>query len=208
MDHQLLLRHLPQEREHVLLDGAKHARISDFGLAYLVDRDTTKLTRTGIGLGTPGYAAPEQYVDASAATKACDIWALGYIAYEIAKRESRAHIEAFRNKFAKMPFEMLLPPGYLSMGSMKRVASAKANLSMEMTLEVLDEQGMFIVGSAATVRERLAEAQKQIGFNHLLPLLQFGTLPHELTMKNATLFAEQVMPQLRPLGEARAKAAE
>ena len=75
-------------------------------------------------------------------------------------------------------------------------------------MKILDEQGMFIVGSAATVRERLAAAQKQIGFNHLLPLLQFGTLPHELTMKNAKTFAEQVMPQLRPLGETRAKAAE
>ena len=31
----------------------------------------------------------------------------------------------------------------------QRVAAAKANLSMEMTLEVLDEQGMFIVGSVA-----------------------------------------------------------
>ena len=126
----------------------------------------------------------------------------------IARREAKPHIEAFRNKFAKMPFEMLLPPGYLTMASMKRVAAAKANLSMEMTLELLDEQGMFICGSAATVRERLAEAQKTIGFNHLLPLLQFGTLPHELTMKNAKTFAEQVMPQLRPLGEAKAKAAE
>jgi hypothetical protein len=106
-----------------------------------------------------------------------------------------------------MPFEMLLPPGYLSMGSMKRVAAAKAGMSIDMTLEMLDEQGMFIVGSAATVRERLAEAQKQIGFNHLLPLLQFGTLPHDLTIKNATLFAEQVMPHLRPLGEPKAEAA-
>ena len=26
--------------------------------------------------------------------------------------EARAHIERFRNKFSKMPFEMLLPPGY------------------------------------------------------------------------------------------------
>jgi hypothetical protein len=109
-----------------------------------------------------------------------------------------------------MPFEMLLPPGYLSMGSMKRVGAAKAHMSQEMTLELLDEQGMFICGSAATVRERLADAQKAIGFNRLLPLLQFGTLPHDLTIKNATLFAREVMPQLRPLGEAKAtaKAAE
>ena len=28
------------------------------------------------------------------------------------------HIEAFYNKFLKMPVEMLLPPGYLSLASM------------------------------------------------------------------------------------------
>jgi len=125
-----------------------------------------------------------------------------------ARKEARAHIEAFRNKFSRMPFEMLLPPGYLSMGSMKRVASAKAHMSREMTLEILDEEGMFICGSAETVRQRLADAQKTIGFNRLLPLLQFGTLPHDLTIKNATLFAREVMPQLRPLGEAKARAKE
>jgi hypothetical protein len=81
-------------------------------------------------------------------------------------------------------------------------------MSREMTLEILDDEGMFICGSAETVRQRLADAQKTIGFNRLLPLLQFGTLPHDLTIKNATLFAREVMPHLRPLGEAKAKAKE
>lgn len=86
--HEKGIVHRDLKPENILLDGEGHARISDFGLAYLVDRDTTRLTRTGIGLGTPGYAAPEQYVAAATVTKACDIWALGYIAYEIARRES------------------------------------------------------------------------------------------------------------------------
>ena len=80
--------HRDLKPENILLDGEGHARISDFGLAYLVDRDTTRLTRTGACLGTPIYAAPEQRGSAASVTKACDIWALGLIAYEIARRES------------------------------------------------------------------------------------------------------------------------
>ena len=34
---------------------------------------------------------------------------------QAAYREARPHIENFFNKFARMPQEMLLPPGYLSL---------------------------------------------------------------------------------------------
>ena len=40
---------------------------------------------------------------------------------EQAKREAKPHIEAFYNKYLRMPFEMLLPPGYLSLTSMQNV---------------------------------------------------------------------------------------
>jgi len=40
---------------------------------------------------------------------------------EAARREARPHIEAFYNKFLKMPVEMLLPPGYLSLTSMASI---------------------------------------------------------------------------------------
>lgn len=86
--HEKSIVHRDLKPENILLDAEGRARISDFGLAYLVDRDTTRLTGTGAGFGTPGYAAPEQYTAAATATTACDVWALGYIAYEIARRES------------------------------------------------------------------------------------------------------------------------
>jgi hypothetical protein len=34
-----------------------------------------------------------------------------------------------------------------------------------------------------------------------VPLLQFGSLPHDLTVKNMERFAREVMPALRPLGQ-------
>jgi alkanesulfonate monooxygenase SsuD/methylene tetrahydromethanopterin reductase-like flavin-dependent oxidoreductase (luciferase family) len=56
---------------------------------------------------------------------------------------------------------------------------------------------MFIVGSPKTVREKLVEAQRQIGFGNLLMTIQFGTLPHDLTMNNIKLLAEEVVPYIK-----------
>jgi alkanesulfonate monooxygenase SsuD/methylene tetrahydromethanopterin reductase-like flavin-dependent oxidoreductase (luciferase family) len=59
------------------------------------------------------------------------------------------------------------------------------------------ESGQFICGSAATVRDRLAEHERTLGLGNFLALLQFGTLPHDATMRNIERFARDVIPQLR-----------
>jgi alkanesulfonate monooxygenase SsuD/methylene tetrahydromethanopterin reductase-like flavin-dependent oxidoreductase (luciferase family) len=116
----------------------------------------------------------------------------------IAVREARPHIEFFMNKLLRMPAEMLLPPGYLSLQSLKSVMQAKRSLSGSHTIESLMESGMFLCGSPATLREKLEKYQKEIGFGYLLPALQFGSLPAELTRKNTELYAKEVIPHFRP----------
>jgi hypothetical protein len=60
------------------------------------------------------------------------------------------------------------------------------------------ESGVYaVVGSPATVRDRLVENIRRLGVGNLLGLFQLGTLPTELTRNNMRLFAEEVMPQLR-----------
>ncbi len=116
---------------------------------------------------------------------------------EIARREAQPHIENFLNKFLRMPKEMLLPPGYLSLRSMMGVMKAKSSIGTKQSIDSVMEKGMFICGSPETVRAKLEEYQSQIGFGHLLTLLQFGTLPAELTRKNMEIYANEVMPYLR-----------
>lgn len=117
---------------------------------------------------------------------------------EIAAKEAKPHIEAFFNKFLRIPNELLLPPGYTSISSLKAIRLAKRELlGGGKEMERMNEIGMFIYGSAATVRARLEEFQDRIGLGQLCTILQFGTLPHELTKKNMELFATEVMPHFR-----------
>src|SRR4051812_46447390 len=67
---------------NIRVDEEGHARIMDFGIAHLNSSAMTKMTRTGIMLGTPNYMAPEQIIgqDITART---DIFAAGAVLYEI-----------------------------------------------------------------------------------------------------------------------------
>jgi hypothetical protein len=63
------------------------------------------------------------------------------------------------------------------------------------------EMGMMVCGSAETVRQQFEAYHADMGFGNLLTLLQFGTLPAELTDANMDRFAKGVMPALQAIGE-------
>ncbi|NQU71659.1 MAG: LLM class flavin-dependent oxidoreductase [Rhodospirillales bacterium] len=111
--------------------------------------------------------------------------------------EARPHIEAFANKFLRNPLEMLLPPGYTSTASMRNIRKAKTSLTVRQTIESLMENEVIIVGSPDTVREKLLHCQRRVALGNLLALMQFGTLPADLTRRNMELFAAEVMPALQ-----------
>ena len=137
-----------------------------------------------------GYTAtPEQL--------GCTVFAYVAETDEIALRESKPHMENFFEKFLKMPFDMMFPPGYLTPASLKSVGAAKAGNFEKRTAETLIEQGLFVCGSPATVRETLLARAEDLGYEYCLPMLQFATLPADLTHKNMTLFGAEVLPYLQ-----------
>ncbi len=119
---------------------------------------------------------------------------------EKAREEAKPHIEILFNKLLRLPFEMLFPPGYLSAKSLKNMRSHKHSVSgQEHTIDTLIRQGIIVCGSPDTVRRQFTETHRLLGFQNLLCLLQFGTLPRDLTEKNIRLFAQEVMPALQAL---------
>lgn len=118
---------------------------------------------------------------------------------EQAIKEAREPFELFRNRLLKMPFEMLLPPGYSTRDSLKRMMAAKATLSQELTIELAIDMGMIVCGSPATVRQQLESHWADMHFDNLLTMMHFGSLAEDLTRRNMELFASEVLPSLQAL---------
>jgi hypothetical protein len=56
-----------------------------------------------------------------------------------------------------------------------------------------------VIGTPEEVVEQLHELATSLNVGHLMLLLQFGNMNKALTKYNTRLYAEQVMPKLRPL---------
>jgi len=94
--HQRGLVHRDLKPGNVLVAGRAGAwvpRVTDFGIAKILLEELAEhpelagsargLTRTGVGLGTPAYMAPEQVADAAAVDQRADVFALGCILHEM-----------------------------------------------------------------------------------------------------------------------------
>ena len=82
--HQRGVIHRDIKPENILLHGG-HALVADFGIALAVSRSDggTRMTETGMSLGTPHYMSPEQAMGEREITPKADIYALGCVLYEM-----------------------------------------------------------------------------------------------------------------------------
>jgi serine/threonine-protein kinase len=70
--------------ENILLHEGR-ALVADFGIALAASRTegATRLTETGLSLGTPAYMSPEQAMGERDVTAKADVYALGCVVYEM-----------------------------------------------------------------------------------------------------------------------------
>jgi len=65
----------------MILEGGKHVKLTDFGLARRAS-DVTQTTRTGQIIGTISYLAPERFLSKPADVRS-DLYSVGIVMYEI-----------------------------------------------------------------------------------------------------------------------------
>jgi len=82
--HQHRVIHRDIKPENILFYGG-HAMVADFGIALAVSRSDggTRMTETGLSLGTPHYMAPEQAMGEREITPRADVYAVGCVLYEM-----------------------------------------------------------------------------------------------------------------------------
>jgi len=73
--------HRDVKPENIMLTG-NHALVADFGIARALDAET-RLTNTGIAVGTPAYMSPEQASGARDLDPRTDVYSLACVLYEM-----------------------------------------------------------------------------------------------------------------------------
>jgi alkanesulfonate monooxygenase SsuD/methylene tetrahydromethanopterin reductase-like flavin-dependent oxidoreductase (luciferase family) len=115
-----------------------------------------------------------------------------------ARREYEPHLWHFAKKL--LPGINVSPPGYTSARSALKLMGSFNDFMLHVETWAQIEDGDYaIVGSPATVRQKMTELIRWMGVGNVLVLLQLATLPADLTQKNQELFASEVMPHLRAL---------
>ncbi len=81
--HQRGVIHRDIKPENILLESG-HAVVADFGIARAItEAGGTKLTKTGLAIGTPAYMSPEQAAGEGELDERSDLYSLGCVLYEM-----------------------------------------------------------------------------------------------------------------------------
>ena len=80
--HRVSVIHRDLKPGNILIDDQEFVKIVDFGLAAAATHDASRLTRSGLLLGTPTYMAPEQ-IEGQELDHRADIYSLGVLMYEV-----------------------------------------------------------------------------------------------------------------------------
>jgi alkanesulfonate monooxygenase SsuD/methylene tetrahydromethanopterin reductase-like flavin-dependent oxidoreductase (luciferase family) len=131
----------------------------------------------------------------------------------VAETDERAEAEygpwlekAFRHGLGSIPHHFFLQPGYVPLRGLQGMLRSTADPGIaarlhEVTFKELADAGCVIVGSPATVRERLEAVCREMKVGNLLAMMHMGEMPHELATKSIELFSSEVLPHVRGMWE-------
>ncbi|HEV3119213.1 MAG TPA: serine/threonine-protein kinase [Gemmataceae bacterium] len=111
--HKEKLIHRDVKPDNILVSRDGQAKLADLGLVKEVEADLN-LTRTGRGLGTPHFMAPEQFKNAKNVDPRCDIYSLGATLYMMVTGEMPFRSSGPLDAYMKKIDNKLIPPRELN----------------------------------------------------------------------------------------------
>jgi eukaryotic-like serine/threonine-protein kinase len=201
--HQQGVVHRDIKPENILLRGG-HAMVADFGIALAASRSDggTRMTETGMSLGTPHYMSPEQAMGEKEITPAADVYALGCVLYEMLTGEP-----PFTGPTAQAVVAKLLTSEPEPVATLRRTVPPHVEAALETALQKLPADRF---ASAAQFGEALGRPDYTVPFtrattlgrgvtrwHRFLPLVAMGTIGAAAGIIGAWLV--RVRPAATPL---------
>jgi len=117
---------------------------------------------------------------------------------ERAQQEYVPHLKTFFQEYLRTTPNYLAPPGYLSVEQLKIRAASADKMHGEFDFDLLSKAFFIAVGTPEKIANQLGQWSEWMGSSHVNAVMHVADIPHWKTVKNLTLFAEEVMPRLRP----------
>jgi serine/threonine-protein kinase len=207
--------HRDVKPENVLLEH-NHAVLADFGVARALEHTSLsgRLTSTGLGLGTPGYMAPEQFGGETVDARA-DLYALGVIAYEMLAGEPlfagvttpqrliAAHLTERPRSLATLRSDVSPELSALVARLLEKEPDARPQTADEV-LRALDAIPVARVDAPTTSTDR-RDAPAPAAYDTLIELLTGGSL---LTREQRAFITSAFVPRTYRKGEFYQRAGE
>jgi alkanesulfonate monooxygenase SsuD/methylene tetrahydromethanopterin reductase-like flavin-dependent oxidoreductase (luciferase family) len=116
---------------------------------------------------------------------------------EKAEEEAIPHIRFHFEDALRTTPTFLAPPGYLSVGELKKRAALADKLHGGFNFDNINESFFVAVGTADQVVEKLQEWGEWLGTDHFNIQGAIGNMPHWKVVKNLTCLGEDVIPRMR-----------
>ncbi|MEM8733591.1 MAG: serine/threonine-protein kinase, partial [Planctomycetota bacterium] len=141
-------------------------QISDFGLARAADN--SRLTKSGILVGTPAYVAPETLQDSELADHRADLFSLGVVLYALCSGDSPFHADSLLGTLRRLAIE--IPP------PLKEKREDIPDWLSDAIDRLLDKDPNARYQSASEVRQILREGIKKLPVANTEPTNQKKTV--------------------------------
>lgn len=200
--HKKGIVHRDIKPENILLDTEGNVKIADFGLAKLLDKETSAytLTQSGQRMGTPHYMAPEQIEHPQEVDHRADIYSLGVVFYEMLTGE--LPIGLFAPPSKKVQVDVRLDE--IVLHTLEKEPNRRYQHASEVKtdVEMVSNKGQKVKGpqtpveiksESETIRQYLQRPAKGLMISGIINILCI--IPFVLLMGNSLLTSSMILRQ-------------